>query len=487
MSIRPPGWPPASVTEGSCEQVPPRWATLTVISMLALVNAENVEALLVDGERVVALGSEKRVLARKPRRVIDLNGAHIYPAFADRHAHLSILAVQATTLDLTRVGSLDDLAEAIRGFDGPVVLGRGWDESRWGGEVPDRTYLDSVERRRPVVLVREDGHVAVLNTKALDIYRPKGDVDRQRGLVYEEAVSSVMKQIPMDRERGVREALTAVVREGIVELHDMGMSVSWWKPLMDAEPCIEIRAYFHTDWDALPEGHGNLRVAGLKVFADGSVGAGNAAFSTPYADGRTVKPFLTRARVYELARKAESMGLQLAVHAIGDEAVRTAVEGLRGTPGHRVEHFEFVPDRYLEDTSLLEHVEICMQPNFLKWASPGGLYETRVGSEWAGKCNPIGALHGRVQLTFGSDCMPLSPRYGIRTVVNASCPHQRLCMEDALSHYIRAPLVEGGEASFIVTDGTLPDCEILTTIFRGRAVYMRGDIRKTLIIHKCIM
>ncbi len=446
--------------------------------MLALVNAENVEALLVDGDRVTVLGSEKRVLARNPKRVMDLNGAHIYPAFADRHAHLPILAVQATTLDLTRITSLEDLAEAIKRFASHVVVGRGWDESRWGGEIPDRKYLDSVERRRPVVLVREDGHVAALNTRALDMYRPTGKVDRQRGLIYEEAVGSVMKQIPMDRERGINEALAAVVREGIVELHDMGMSMAWWRPLIDADPPFEIRAYFHTDWDSLPQGRGNLHVAGLKVFADGSVGAGNAAFSTPYTDGRVVKPFLTRAGVHELARKANSMGLQLAVHAIGDEAVRVAVEGLRGSPGHRVEHFEFVPDEYLEDASLLEHVEICIQPNFLKWACPGGLYEIRVGSGWAERCNPMALLHGRARLTFGSDCMPLSPRYGLRMAVNASGSDQRLSLKDALSHYIRTPLAEGGEASFIVTDGPLPDCEVLATFFRGRIIYEKVPIRK---------
>ena len=324
--------------------------------------------------------------------------------------------------------------------------------------------------------MREDGHMAVLNTRALETYRPRGDVDAARGLVYESAVGHVVRQIPMDRERGIREAIQRVVMEGIVEIHDMGMSMLWWKHLIRAEPPIEVHAYFHTGWDALPRDSGNVRVAGLKAFADGSVGAGNAAFSTPYTDGRTARPFLTHGQVYEMARRAEGLGLRLAVHAIGDEAIRVAVEGLRGTTGHRIEHFEFVPSEYTDDPSLLKHVEICMQPNFLKWAGPRGLYETRVGKEWAERCNPLAVLHGRARLTFGSDCMPLSPRYGIRMAMTAAGPHRRMTLEEALHHYARTPLREGGEASFLVTDGPLPECDIIATFFRGRAIWHRGTL-----------
>ena len=127
-------------------------------------------------------------------------------------------------------------------------------------------------------------------------------------------------------------------------------------------------------------GGGFLEVGGVKTYTDGSLGAGTAKLTESYADregtGEWVVP---PAELADIAERVEDLGMQLAVHAIGDEAVATALEALPDDSSmrHRIEHAELLPG----EPSELDGVVASMQPNFLRWAREGGLYEDRLGTE----------------------------------------------------------------------------------------------------------
>ncbi len=255
----------------------------------------------------------------------------------------------------------------------------------------------------------------------------------------------------------------------------MGGGVDWFMEIAQQKPKIDIRYYMHREWDRMdeiPRKVGNIKLEGIKAFADGSIGAKTAAVSTGYTDGKMVEVFMKREKIRTLGKFAEDKGLKLAVHAIGDLAIKEAVEGLKDlNGGHRIEHFELVPQEYLENPEILQNITVCMQPNFLRWAFPGGLYERNIGKFWAEKCNPFALLEGKINLIFGSDSMPLSPRFGLKMLLNPPSNVQKLDINTAMKHYRRCKLAEGNEASFILIDKPLPEGNVVMTVFRGDIVF----------------
>ncbi len=436
------------------------------------VNIADGTAVKVEDGIIKKIGEETSSFL-KGDEIVDCGGNYLYEAFADRHAHLSILALEFSTLNLSMADSIEKLADMIKNFDGNVVVGRGWDESLWHGEMPDRKFLDSIEPNRPVFLIRVDGHMAVLNTKAWEIYRADGD--SSKGYVYEEEVGRILSKISVDRKNGLRKALEFAVKEGIVEIHEMGGGVDWFWEIAQQKPKIDIRYYMHREWDRMdeiPRKVGNIKLEGIKAFADGSIGAKTAAVSTGYTDGKMVEVFMKREKIRTLGKFAEDKGLKLAVHAIGDLAIKEAVEGLKDLNGnHRIEHFELVPQEYLENPEILQKITVCMQPNFLRWAFPGGLYEKNIGKFWAERCNPFALLEGKINLIFGSDSMPLSPRFGLKMLLNPPSNVQKLDINTAMKHYRRCKIAEGNEASFILVDKPLPEGNIMMTVFKGNIVF----------------
>lgn len=419
------------------------------------------------------IGEETSSFIHSADEIIDCGGNFVYPAFSDKHAHLSILAIESLGLNLSDVRSLEDLAKKIKECREDIIVGRGWDESLWNGEMPNREFLDSIDPYRPIFLVRIDGHMAVLNTKAWHIFDPLGDF--RNGFIYEKEVEKVLSRIQLDERRGLKNAIEQCVKEGVTEIFEMCGTPSWYEKIIESNPPIDVRVFIHEGFECietLKRSHGNVKLDGIKIFADGSIGAKTAAVSTGYTDGRYIRPFLERNQIRAMARFAESLNLKLAVHAIGDLAIVEAVEALRDSrETHRIEHFELVPDEYLENLEKLGNIHVCMQPNFLRWASPGSLYEKNLGKEWCKRCNPFAVLEKYSNLSLGSDSMPLSPRYGLKLLQNPPYPIQKMKIERAIELYSKSKIKVGEFADFIVTDGKLPDCEILMTVSRGEVLF----------------
>jgi predicted amidohydrolase YtcJ len=186
---------------------------------------------------------------------------------------------------------------------------------------------------------------------------------------------------------------------------------------------------------------GRFRLAGVKVFADGSFGGRTAALHSSYSDDRTIGEFLLDEETLDnTLRRCCDAGVTCAVHAIGDRALRTVLLAMAKFPSDtnffRIEHAELTG---YDEVKLLEYspVYLSMQPNFVRnWQEPGGLYETRLGPDRWGRCNRFRTLaDAGVPYMFGSDAMPAGPLFGLRGATHHPVEEERLGLAEALLCY----------------------------------------------------
>ncbi|MFC4447733.1 amidohydrolase [Halorussus aquaticus] len=454
---------------------------------------EVAEAVAVrDGEIVrVADAYEVEFLEGVETEVVDLGGRVLLPGFIDAHTHLQHLGRSLVYADLAEADSPADCVAALRESgddrDGPSdewVLGFGYDESTWAeSRYLTREDLDRVSEERPVAAFREDMHIAAVNSVALDRHAaemPDDDVQTESGdptgVIVEEAVDVIYETIEPDAEE-MRELLDAAQREahrkGVTGVHDMVRQsrapAVYRRMELDGDLALRVRLNYWSDHlDALVEtglrtNHGSefVRTGGVKTFTDGSFGGRTAKLSEPYADAAgadedgtsdpedaTGQWVVSPEDLRELVAEADGEGFQLTAHAIGDEAVEAVLSAYEATGDpagarHRIEHAELTDDEDVErfaETGVVASV----QPNFLKWAREGGLYDDRLGAERRKRSNRYADLvDAGANLAFGSDCMPLDPLFGVHQTVNAPEESQRLSVTEALRAYTRGAAYAG--------------------------------------------
>ena len=443
------------------------------------------KALAVRGDRLVAVGTSAQTERWRGRdtALVDLRGAVVLPGFIDAHTHMADSAGERgwTRLDATR-----DLADAVRRLrkaaastpPGDWVVGIDWDEAKW----PERRFLlredlDRASTDHPVVARRIDCHLGSLNSKALelasDLAGTRGfEVDasgRPTGVLTEDAFGEFHRRFETN-EAGIRHGLPAIARMahrlGITSIHDV-VTRAGWTAYQRARGAgtfpLRVYAMPHDSMLAalvnagLGAGFGDpwLRLGAIKVFADGSLGAYSAALAAPYVGRPGERGILVHSptELRSILTTAHGAGFQTATHAIGDAAIRLAVETLeavqdaapRKDARHRIEHYELPDDEVLRRTKTAGIVASC-QPNFVgQWSGPGDVYESRLGAERLAANNPFRKiLRMRIPLCFGSDGMPYGPLYGVHWAVNGFFEGQRLSPEEA----IRAATAGGAHASF---------------------------------------
>jgi hypothetical protein len=496
---------------------------------------ETYEAVAVRDGRIVRLTSTDEVdfLVGVETEVVDLGGRVCLPGFTDAHTHMTALGRSLVHADLSTADSPADAVELLRDRAGEVgddewVLGFGYDESTWDeSRYLTRNDLDAVTGAQPVAAVREDMHVASLNSVALDRLldeMPADDVQTDAegptGVVVEAAVDPLYAAIepgPAETRDLLDSAQQYANERGVVGVHDMvrqSHAPAVYRA-MDADDDLTLRVrlnYWSDHLDALLDlgertNHGSefVRVGAVKSYTDGSFGGRTAKVSEPYADteegdaddrpddatGSWVVP---PEELQSLVARADDAGLQFTAHAIGDEAVDAVLDAYEtcespGEARHRVEHAELTSDDAIERFAETD-VVASVQPNFLKWAGEGGLYESRLGDRRTETNRYADLQSAGVRLAFGSDCMPLDPLLGVHHAVNAPADSQRLDVTDALRAYTsgtayagfdedRLGTVEVGKLADIVVLEASPweeadairDVDVALTLVDGEVVY----------------
>ncbi|WP_340383278.1 amidohydrolase [Streptomyces sp. SS7] len=430
-------------------------------------------AMVVERGQVAWVGSEGAAdaFADGVAEVVDLDGALVTPAFTDAHVHTTSTGLALTGLDLSSAPSLRAALALVRDFAAArprdkVLLGHGWDASRWPeGRAPRRAELDEATGGRPLYLSRIDVHSAVVTTALLEL-APRtrtepGFADGEpltRDAHHTARAAAFAAVTPAQRAEAQRTALARAASLGIGSVHECGgPEISSEDDFTDLlrlaaeESGPRVVGYWaERDVDRARE-LGALGAAG-DLFVDGALGSHTACLHTPYNDAaHTGTAYLTAAEVAAHVVACTEVGLQAGFHAIGDAAVTAVVEGVRAAAEktglariraarHRLEHAEMLTPETVAALAELG-LTASVQPAFdALWGGDDGMYAQRLGVERARTLNPFAALlRAGVPLAFGSDSpvTPLDPWGTVRAAAFHRTPGHRVSVRAAFTAHTR--------------------------------------------------
>ncbi|WP_225849648.1 amidohydrolase [Streptomyces sp. HPF1205] len=434
--------------------------------------------MVVDGGVVAWVGSEGAAdsFADGVDSVVHLDGALVTPAFTDAHVHTTATGLALTGLDLGGAASLGEAlarvaAHAAARPGDRVLLGHGWDETRWPERrPPSRAELDGATGGRPLYLTRTDVHSAVVTTALLDLvpgvtalpgYAAAGPLTRDAHHAVRAAAYAAVT--PAQRAAAQRAALAHAAAQGIGAVHECaGPDISSEDDLTALlalaaeEPGPRVLGYWAQavqsaeDLDRLRD----LGAAGAggDLFVDGSIGSHTAWLHAPYADaphtGVTHLDADTVARHLTLCTRE---GVQAGFHAIGDAAIGAVVAGVRAAAEeagadrvralrHRVEHAEMMTRETIAAFAEFGLVA-SVQPAFdATWGGEDGMYARRLGGARARTLNPFAAMsRAGVPLALGSDSpvTPLDPWGAVRAAAFHRTPEHRVSARAAFTAHTR--------------------------------------------------
>ncbi len=464
------------------------------------------EAIAVRGDRILATGKafDLRKFKGPQTQVVDLGGHFVMPGFNDAHLHLEDAGATKLSVDLTGVKSLDELRARVQkkveqAKAGNWIVGAGWDETLWPVKaVPLRWDLDEVSNGHPVFLERIDGHIAVANTRALQLGSVSlasrdplgGHIDRNEngeptGILRETAQAAVRGVIPAatleQRREAIEAALAELAAQGVTSAQDCSSSekaCSTWEDFqiyeeLEKEGKLTARI---TEWlpfedpieeldrkrNAHPQSDLMLHTGMLKGYMDGSLGSHTAALLQPYADDaqNSGLPRYDAAKLNDMTKERVLAGFQIGFHAIGDKGVQMALDAfseaekaareahVKGPNGSdefrlRIEHAQVTTPQQIARFKDLK-VIASMQPSHvltdMRWA------QDRLGPQRAATSYAwLSFLNKGVTLAFGTDypVEPVSPFRGLYAAVTRKSedgkqeyfPAQRVTIDQAIAAY----------------------------------------------------
>jgi len=505
------------------------------------------DAIAIRGNEILYVGKDYQPFKGGNTEMIDVGGKLMLPGFIDNHTHFLSGGYNLSSVDLRKAKTKEEFISILKDFcrqrhDDRWVLGGDWDHEAWGGELPSRSWIDSVTGNHPVFVSRYDGHMALGNSKALElagITRSTGvpaggemkkyPTGEYTGVLKDEAMGLVYKVIPDPSEKELDEYLQAAMKHafenGVTQVHDVSSYGGWadmatYRRNYDNKK-LDLRIYSFvplSTWTRLDsfckkEGKGDdmLRWGALKGFMDGSLGSTTAWFYQPFLDAPTTGLNVTDTNdIRRWVLAADSAGLHVAVHAIGDRAndfiLNVFEEAEKKKPGDhrfRIEHAQHLSLQAIPRFAQL-NVIASMQPYHAiddgRWAYKR-LDDARLKRTYAFKS----LLDAKAMLTFGSDwtVAPLKPLEGIYAAVTRRTlddknpdgwyPGQKISVEEAVKCYTinnayagfqenkLGMLKKGMLADFIVLDqnifeiipGNIRDVKVLRTVVNGKQVYIK--------------
>lgn len=509
------------------------------------------EAIAIRAGKIVAVGSDKEITVfRGPgTKVIDAQGRLVLPGFTDCHTHFLDGSLSLLRVNLDEAKSISEIQKLVKAYAdahprAPWILGRGWSYPVFAPSgLPDKKYLDGIIPDRPVYLEAFDGHSWWANSKALQIAGisaktpdpPNGSFVRDpetgepTGAVKEDAADDVMrKAIPApsrdEKLQALRAGLKQANRVGLVRVHSAGgvsiasgdlqnadlfeelrkkgeLSVRMYLAYRmnppevtkdDLKQVEEARRRYHDEW---------ISAGAIKFFLDGVIESHTAAMLTPYSDDPKLMGalFWDPSKYSVAVEELDSRDFQIFTHAIGDRAVRLALDAYEsaaeanGTSDerHRIEHIETISADDIPRFGKLG-VIASFQPlhaypddDTLKiWARNAGPERAQRGFAW----NSIQSAGGT--LAFGSDwpVVTLDPWPGLQNALTRQTvdgnppggwfPKQRIALPDAIKAYTLGAAFAG---HFEKTEGSLEAGKVADLIILSQDLFKiePTDIVKT--------
>ena len=525
-------------------------------------NQNRAEAFAIKGGRFVAVGNNEEVLDLKGATTesINANGATIVPGFIDSHTHLSSGSKIVTGINLTGIREksvwLEMIAERVKTMEpGEWLLGGRWDYTFENKGLPTRWELDNVSPNNPVALSDIDGHSMWVNSLAIEKANIRADSEvplggqilvnessgEPNGILLEGAMQLIwdaptyVRDSDLSRDQ-IEQVLDYANSFGITSVHDMSSRIELdkYKDLASNQK-LYVRVFWgeHSKFSQEDDNTNNekrinqlireykfhdqdrgplIEYGFIKYVIDGVLSTHTAALIDPYSDRPEIvgEPFYIQGEINRLVNRANSLGMPVAIHAIGDRGVKMALNAFEYSGNtslaNRIEHIEIIEPSDIDRFKKL-NVTASMQPNH--GTGVIGKYITpRVGLErekYAYVWNDF--LRSEVRLALSSDfaTSPFSPLVQLADAVFRESPsglyegpwypRQALSFEQALYAYtqVGADLAGWGDqigsisvgkwADFVVLDGALNDPvgrelkqrTVMGTYLAGRKVFSADD------------
>lgn len=521
-----------------------------------------VEALAISNGRFLAIGNDEKIkrYANENTVVIDAKGNTVLPGLIDAHSHVSGNAPAVAGVDLSYVKDKSEWLELIKQADAKLpknewITGGYWDHTLSDSIYPTKEMLDAVVPDRPVFLSHIDGHYAWVNSRALKLagvnaetpVPPGGEIVKDpdtgepSGILLEGAMYVVRDKIP-ERSNARRHAGLAEMQDyanslGITGLHQMGSLEDYMHIVENGDPTLRI--WYGNGWQSAPDSSLEdsvqasldtqkdvqdrvsatlksksigplLEVGYIKFVSDGVLSAHTAVMTDDYNDrpGWKGEYIIEPEDLKEKVVQFTAAGFPVAIHAIGDEAVKSSIDAVQAAQGNklpypnRIEHIEMV---HLADIERFRDLGIAasMQPNHA--TNSIAYVPVRVGADRTPRAYVWRSmLDADVTLVYGADypTSPLSPLVQMGDAMFRQSPfglnegkpwhpEQSVDFEDALLAYTQAPasltawkddigsITVGKWADFVLLDGTVPvpmdtsfrNITVQKTYFAGREVY----------------
>lgn len=511
----------------------------------------HVEAVGIDTDKIVAVGNFKDVEDKLKNEydLIDLKGKTLLPGFIDSHIHAIgaiFLLLYPSLKNIKRLKDLQELIKREASLREPneLLIAFDLDEEKLEDPIiPTKWDLDKACLDNPVFIFRHDIHIGIANSKLLellgidnDTVAPEGGEIRKNdkgeitGVLTEHAINSVFSLMSLPDSKVVRENadkfFLSLAEKGITSIHGLleldrkggvenlgGIAL----PILKLIQENILQNYYGIFFTANPKKilkikkppleedneFSKFKVGCLKAWLDGSFGAFTACLFEPFSNqpGNSGYCVIDEDILYERMKKAHNMGLQIAIHAIGDKANFILVnlyqklldEYPRKNHRHRIEHASMLTPEVIQDIKKLGLIVSC-QPAFI--LSEYNWLEKRFG---ANRCQIIypfkSIVDAGIVIASGSDgpVEDPNPILGLHAMVNREgfIPEESISIEEALKTYtingayaafeekIKGSLEIGKLADFALLDRNplkvpkdeIKEIRVMETIIRGKTVF----------------
>ena len=348
------------------------------------------EAVAILGGKIVFVGNKKGAFAWKGKRteLIDLKGKTLMPGFINPHTHVTLIGLMTVATDVSpfKYKTIAEVMEVLKGATKKgVVLALGYDPSLMSdpGHLDFKT-LDEVSTEVPIVVVNKSGHIAYGNQKAFELAHvtdttpnpaggsyQKNQEGHLTGVAYElpavvNLVSGVNQATAEQYTEMAKRALKILADAGYTTVTDLGLGlpmptqqkhIETLRQISEApDALVRIQGYVVTNLlDQIPQlqkqNNDQFKVLGLKIWSDGSIQGHTAAMKKDYKDVDTKGTLnFSQEQLTNMVMKARSQGIQVAIHANGDQAIEETLIAFETAqknypsddPRFRIEHASIV-------------------------------------------------------------------------------------------------------------------------------------------------
>ncbi|PIA48130.1 hypothetical protein AQUCO_01400604v1 [Aquilegia coerulea] len=505
------------------------------------------ESMAIRDGRILRVGNHSSFqdLLRNGVKELNLNGKVVVPGFIDSHVHFLWGGLQMVRVQLQGVNSKEGFVKMVKEAvaeknQGCWVLGGGWNNELWGGDLPIASWIDEITPNNPVWLSRMDGHMGLANSLALKIAGitnytkdPTGGTvmrtsgGEPTGLLIDSAMNLLVPQIPEVSVHERRDALVRAsklaLRRGVTTVVDLGRYLPGattedvWADFSEvyqwadskAEMLIRVCLFFPMEtWSRLQDliskaGHiwsQWIYLGGVKAFVDGSLGSNSALFYEPYLDEPHNYGLLVTEidSLYNMTMASDKARLQVAIHAIGDKAndmILDMYNSVASSNGNRDRRFRIEHSQHLAPSAVSrfgrQKIIASVQPEHL--LDDAGSVAKKLGADRADKESYLfgSLLANNAQLAFGSDwpVASINPLGAIKTAMKrippgwekAWIPSECVSLSEALN----AQTISAAYASFLdqelgsLSPGKLADFVVLSTSWDEFEVEASASIEAT--------